>query len=242
MKTRSEFAKELGKLDLTSADRGVALLWYYRQTQEYEERSASDLASDLRDEGFPKPNVTRLALDLRRSKKAVRGKREGTFQLDVRALPELDHRYVPLLDVKVVKVTGAILPPGLVAGTRSYLERISHQINAGYELGLYDAAAVLCRRLMESLIVEVYISKGRQNEIQQNGVFVMLERLIAHIRNDQTITLTRGTAKTMDDVKQLGDTAAHDRTYVTQQIDLDDVKGRYRKLIAELLTLSGIRT
>ena len=44
----------------------------------------------------------------------------------------------------------------------------------------------------------------------------------------------------MDEVKQIGDTAAHDRTYITQQGDIDDLKTKYRKLISELLVLAGI--
>ena len=45
----------------------------------------------------------------------------------------------------------------------------------------------------------------------------------------------------MDEVKRLGDTAAHDRTYITQQVDIDDLKARYRKLVAELLVLAGVK-
>jgi len=95
---------------------------------------------------------------------------------------------------------------------------------------------------MESSIIEVYVSKGRQHEIQQNGVFVTLERLVAYIRSDKAIPLGRGTPKTMDDMKQIGDTAAHDRSYITQPNDIDDLKTRYRKMISELLVLSGIRS
>jgi len=68
-----------------------------------------------------------------------------------------------------------------------------------------------------------------------------LERVVAFMKNDKTITLARGAGKVMDEVKQVGDTAAHDRTYITQQIDIDDLKARYRKLIAELLAVSGVR-
>jgi hypothetical protein len=93
---------------------------------------------------------------------------------------------------------------------------------------------------MESLIIEIYVNRGRHQEIQQNGVFVSLEHLLVHIKGDRTIPLGRTTPKTMDDIKKLGDTAAHDRTYVTTQVDIDDVKARYRKMINELLGLAGI--
>lgn len=95
---------------------------------------------------------------------------------------------------------------------------------------------------MESLVIEVCIHLGRHHEVQQNGGLVPLDPLLARIKTDHQINLSRTTPRAMEDVKQLGDTAAHDRTYVTKQVDIDDVKLRYRKLISELLVLAGIRT
>lgn len=241
MTSRAGFALGLGRLELQHVDRAVALLWYYRQTQEYEERSASDLSYDLQEQGFPKPNVTRLDADLSKSRYTVRGRRHGTFQLDIRRLSELDEKYSELLDRTALSIQDTILPADWVAGTRGYLERLVLQINGSYQLGFYDSCAVLCRRLLESLIIEVYISQTRQHEIQGEGVFLELHALIAHIRGDKSVSLGRKSSSTMDDIKQLGDTAAHDRTYITQQIDIDDVKVRYRRLIMELLVLSGIK-
>lgn len=103
-----------------------------------------------------------------------------------------------------------------------------------------DRDAVLARRLMESLVIEVYTSRGRDSEIKRDGRFVPLDTLIGKITADPTLHLGRQTSKTMTAMKDLGDAAAHDRTYITQQLDLDDAKGRSRKLIAELLALSGI--
>ena len=242
MRTRADFARALAQRDLSHVGRAVALLWYYRHTQEYEERSASELATDLHDEGFPKPNVTRLAADLRHSRDTARGKRPGTFQIDVRRVAALDEAYLPLLGAKQVKVSGAVLPGNAVSGTRGYLEQLAHQINGTYDSGFFDACAVLCRRLMESLVIEVYVHRGRHHEIQQSGVFVSLDRLLARITNDRAIALGRTTPKTMHEVKQLGDTAAHDRTYITPPVDIVDVKARYRKMIGELMGLAGIRT
>ena len=73
MSTRSEFCRKLADLSLSHIDRAIALLWYYRQSQEFDERTASDLASDLLEEGFPKPNVSRLKDDLRKSKCTIKG-------------------------------------------------------------------------------------------------------------------------------------------------------------------------
>jgi hypothetical protein len=241
MESRSDFAKKLANLELQHLDRAIALLWYYRHTQQYDERTASDLVLDLADEHFPRPNVTRLEKDLKGSPYTIRGKRKGSFQLDIRKIQELDDRYLPLLNKREIKVSGDLLPPEWFTGTRSYLEQLVLQMNGSYELGWFDACAVLARRLMESLIIEVYISQKRHSDIQSGGTFLALERLIAHIRSDSKVVLSRGAPATMQEVKQIGDTAAHDRTYITQPIDVNDIKVRYRRLIQELLILSGIK-
>ena len=80
MESRSGFTRELAKLSLSHVERAVALLWYYRQTQEFEERTASELSNDLQDEGFPKPNVTRLRSDLSRSRSTVKGRRASVVR------------------------------------------------------------------------------------------------------------------------------------------------------------------
>lgn len=241
MKSRKDFARSLSEHEgLTHLERAVALLWYYRETQQFDERTAGELAADLAEEGFPKPNVTRLAEDLRRSSRAVRGARLRSFKIDVRSLNILEETFGPISVVKKTDVRDSILPMNWFEGTRTYLERLALQINGTYDFGWYDSCAAISRRLMETLIIEIYVHEKRHHEIQNNGVFFGLEKLISYVRNDSLVTLGRNSPKTMLEIKQLGDTAAHDRVYITEQVDIDDVKLKYRRLISELLSLAGI--
>ena len=240
MGERSRFARGIATLGLSHTERAIALLWYYRQAQEFEERTASELANDLHEEGFPKPNVTRLSRGLARSRSTIKGHRKGSLQIDVRRLTNLEQKYGQFLVTRRVDVQDSVVPNEWVKGTRVYLERLVHQINGCYDYGFFDACAALCRRLMESLIIELYIHDGRHHEIQTDGVFLALDRLIAHVKADKKLTLGRNTPKTMTEVKQLGDTAAHDRVYVTSKQDIDDVRARYRRMIQDLLAASGI--
>ncbi len=238
---RTEFAQKIAQLNLKHVDRAIAFLWYYRQTQEYEERSASELANDLHDEDFPKPNITKLKERLRKSRYTVRGSQINTFQLDVRRIPELDKQYSSFLNIKKYPTRDSIIPSDWVRDTRPYLEKIIYQINGCYEFGAFDCCAVMSRRLMESLIIEIYIKSSRQHEIQDNRVFLPLEKLISYISSDRKVSLNRNSPKTMLDVKQIGDTAAHDRVYITHEQDINDIKLKYRRLIQELLILAGIK-
>ncbi|MBK8126086.1 MAG: hypothetical protein IPK56_05165 [Elusimicrobia bacterium] len=241
MVSRKQFSERIAQIRLSHSDRAIALLWYYRETQAFDERSPSELAADLHDLDFPKPNITRLVADLKKSRYTISGKRKGTFQLDARKIEDLNGKYLKLLDVPDVQVKGEFLPPEWTNGTRKYLEQIVRQINGCYEAGFYDGCATLCRRLMESLVIDVYVSAGRSSQIQKDGKFFSLEPLLSTIIADKTVLLGRNTPETMRDVKTMGDTAAHDRTYVTPKLDLDDIRLRYRHMIQELLGKAGIK-
>src|SRR5258706_10534985 len=57
----------------------------------------------------------------------------------------------------------------LVKGTRSYIEKIANQINGCYEYGWFDACAVMIRRLLETLIIEVFEYHKIEAKIKKNG-------------------------------------------------------------------------
>ena len=61
--------------------------------------------------------------------------------------------------------TQQVLPLSVVRGTRAYLETIAHQFNGSYERGWYDACAVMMRRLIETLIIEVFEGQGMSTKI-----------------------------------------------------------------------------
>jgi hypothetical protein len=231
------FATSLGKLpESTHAERAIALLWYYRHSQEFEERTPGELAMDLAALGFPKPRVDRLTKDLLTSGAVARGLRKGAVQVDIRRLAELDERYLPLLGEPAPVTTDSILPASWADGTKPYFERMIRQINGCYDHGFYDGCAVLMRRLLESLLIETFVTHGLVAEIRPNNQFVGLDSLINKAVAQQAIHLPRGSKDVMDKVKFAGDTAAHDRTYITTRQDVDDLKAPYRKLIHELLT------
>jgi len=241
MLSRKKFIENIAPLNLTRAGQAIALLWFYRQNQAFEERSANELADDLRDEGLGKPNVKRLNAELKRNKMAVAGKERGTFQINVKFLDDLNKTYGSLLDFKEVEVSSSILSIELVQGTRRYIEQMAHQINGTYDYGFYDACAVMIRRLMESLIIEVFIYKQKADEIKIDGkIFFDLENLIKKFSTHNDFHFGRNILKNMLLIKEIGDTAAHDRTYITSPQDIDDNKMNIRKVIQELLQILGI--
>jgi hypothetical protein len=141
----------------------------------------------------------------------------------------------------VTEVSSSVIPTEFVSGTRTYLERLVKQVNGSYDSGYYDASLVLLRRLMESLIIEVYIKEKRVSEIRDGSVICSLNKLIGIILNDDQIHKSRAFKDGLILIKDLGDTAAHDRNYITPRMDVDENKRKLRRVIYELLVLSGIK-
>lgn len=241
MNDRTTFVEKISQLDLTRVEQAISLLWYYRQTQTYDERSASELAEDLFEEGLGRPNVTALNSNLSKNKMTVRGRRKKTYQIHTKYLPELNTNYSDYLNIKKVDVSDTILQNELIKGTKNYLEEMVREINGTYEYGFYNSSAVMIRRLMESLIIEVFIHKKLTHEIKMNNTFLVLDGLINKITNNSQIVISRNAPKTMKIVKELGDTAAHDRTYLIKPDDIKDNKLAIRKLIQDLLSLANIQ-
>jgi len=235
-----EFIKKTTGSNLGRVDQAIALLWFYRYNQTFEERSVSELASDLQDAGVGKPNVTTLKEGLQKSRITVRGRRPNTFQVNVKHLDELNRRYEPLLTNKLVTITESVLSADAIKGTRRYIERLVDQINGCYDYEFYDGCAVLLRRLIESLIIESFIASKDAEHIKSGGRFMGMEALIERAAGYGNFNLSSGAPKAMKRIKELGDIAAHDRTYVTTKIDIDDLKVAARRLFQELIVLSEI--
>ena len=133
-----------------------------------------------------------------------------------------------------------IIPDQFFDYSRTYLTSIVDQINISFEYGLFDACSVLMRRLMETLLIEVFIQKGISDEIKENKNFLPLERLINHALTKNDFHWNRNSTKDFAAVKKLGDVAAHDRTYITHKSDVEDIKINYRRLIQEIANLAGL--
>jgi hypothetical protein len=241
MDSRRQFLIRLAEDAPSRTEQAIALLWYYEQAQIFTERSATDLAGDIQDEGFGEQNVARLRNALKSSRLTVNGTTRGAFRINASRFQELSDKYSHLLDIVEPTPTSSVIPLEYVDGTRTYLVKLVRQINGCYDAGYFDASAVMIRRLVESLLIEIYISQNRQAEIRQGNAFMMLNDLITHITSDAQVTKSRNFVKGLTLAKDIGDTAAHDRTYNTPKQDIDDNTLALRRVVNELLVLAGIR-
>jgi len=130
----------------------------------------------------------------------------------------------------------------LTTNTRGYIEKIANQANGAYEQGWFDAAAVMLRRLLETLIIETFESKGRSDLIKNNsGDFFYLRDLIDTAVAQDDWNLSRNCKKSMPRLKDVGDKSAHSRRYIAQRGDIDKLIEDIRVVFQELIFLSGIK-
>jgi hypothetical protein len=133
-------------------------------------------------------------------------------------------------------------PLELVVGTRPYIEKVARQACGCYDLAWYDAASVMARRMLETLIIELYESKKLDAKLKKpDGTFLPLSGLISVLLAETTFNISRNTKKALPRLKDLGDQSAHNRRYIARQRDLDDVRRDLRVMIEELVHLTAFR-
>lgn len=152
-------------------------------------------------------------------------------------LPRLEN-----LTANPVPETEQVLPMAVVQGTLPYIERIVLQANGCYDHQWYDACAVMIRRLVETLIIEVYEAKGKADDIKdKDGNFSMLNILVNKITTDTSWNLGRETKSALPRLKSLGDRSAHNRRYLAEKPDIDNVLPGLRVVADDLLHLSRLK-
>ncbi len=242
------FVVNLSKLGHSQARNAIALLWYedrfHDSISETFEMTAHELAQRLKQAGLTRGqvNVSRLARGIRDTREARGGSIPTSFGLSLTDRSLLNDEFLSLLRTPPGLISDGLLPQSVVNScSRSYIHDIVRQINGAYDHGFYDACAVLCRRIIESLLVECFEHTGKIAVIQESdGNLKMLDAVIGKAKSAHHIRLPRGTPSLIDKIKEVGDTAAHDRYHITTKQDIDEFRTGFRKVVSQLLTIAGM--
>jgi hypothetical protein len=234
------FVAGVAEVGLSEVDKAIAFLWYEDHQSPGVALSSSELAERLHSARLTGVvNVARLKERLTKSRATIKSGR-GRFRIALKKKPELDEHFLPLLKRRTVKVTESLLPESQTKGTRPYIEKLAYQINGCYDSGFYDGCAVICRRLVESLLIDAFENAGYRSAIEKNGNLMGLDDILKQAKGGQHIKLPRGTPKVLEKIKEIGDTAAHDRTHITTEQDIAEFRSGFRKTVSQLLSLAGI--
>ncbi|RJT38692.1 DUF4145 domain-containing protein [Mesorhizobium waimense] len=239
----ADFAAFLSEQKLTELDEAIAIIWFLTRDPEQaggvsvpqivEVLGAYRLRSNI--------NASRLSMKLRGNTNVVAGsKGRGTFRIRASSDRVYAEKFADFLDPRTAKVSDNLISNEISLGARRHLEQIRREANGSYDRGFYNGSAVMCRRLVELLLVEAIVKAGHlaqiidsKNEIKGFG------DIIGVAKSNQYIRLSRTTPATIEKVKTIGDAAAHHRYYTTTKKDLDELNPGLRHVITELAALQA---
>lgn len=221
------FAKALqqGHGALSVRERAVALLWFLTLADEHAEVSATAIAAALQRGGWGAQNSVRTADALGTARDRVT-RRGNLFRLKPTARPTLEQEYGTLTKNRPLPESHTLLDHAVVLPLkREYVTRVVNQLNVAYDEGRYDCAAMMMRRLIETLIIELYERQGRLAYLQGSAPHPpMLDRLIDLMTADPQVHLGRETGNFLKALKKAGDLSSHDRRYFANQDSVKDLK------------------
>jgi len=222
-----------------SLERAVGLIWLASRVDHAAGLTPREICDLDHEAGHPAVNVPRLSEQLGRDRRVSQSK--GRWRVRPQARKDLDDQYSFAVEPLPPPPSDSVLSRALFDGTRGYLEKVVDQINKSYDAQLWDCCAVMGRRLLETLIIEVYEHDRRSDEIKgPDGNFKMFNGLIDHILSDRNYNLSRNTVEGLKEQKRLGDLSAHNRRYNAQPNDIKKNSGDLRVAAEELLHLSGL--
>lgn len=235
-----DFAVRLQPLKLDAARLALTILWFCDQDRPDVEMSSGELSKIIYEAGLGKPHSTDLRAAMDRMGLVI-VVREKFVRLKHAARATIHAWVAPVLDVgPLVDHTSGYLPDQLWRGKRGYIDKVAEQLNGCVEYRYYDAASVMLRRLIETLIIEAYeASPSRVPEIQINGNYLMLGDLVDKAIGTPGLSLGRDAKKALQAVKTLGDRAAHNRRFNAIEPDLTKVQSDVRVAVQELMHLAG---
>ena len=240
----SELCRRLGILEnLKSVDKALALLWFKDHENTGCSVSASEMARVIRQYSLGNPNVSKLAIELKRSKHTLSTK--TGFQLKAGSRDSIQANYASIfvgVPKKKIESSAAYIPEEVWRNTRGYIERVCEQLNGCYFYAFYDAVSIMLRRLMETLVIEAYEHLGRQSEIRgKDGNYFMLGELVAKATDSSGLGLGREAKRALLNIKTLGDRSAHNRRFNAVRSDLAKLEAEARVAVDELINISQIR-
>lgn len=240
--TFDEFCHKLSTLQLGITEQALSLLWFHDEKTPEIRMTPGQLAKLISTTGLGNPNQTRLTEALRKS--GLVNKQTDGFSLKSLGRIRIQEWLKPILgDIQPeIDQDLGFLPKPVWTKTRDYIEKICEQMNACFQFGYYDAAAVLARRLIETLLIEAYEELKRADEIKnKDGDYNMLAALISAATGEKGLNLGRDAKKAVAAIKELGDRSAHSRRFVAIKQDLEKIQSGVRVAAGELITIANLK-
>ncbi|MDM9385395.1 hypothetical protein QUB80_32595 [Chlorogloeopsis sp. ULAP01] len=237
-----DFCIRLNQLELSNAQRALAILWFHDCQNPGICMKASTLARTIYTAGLGNPNPTQLEEAIAKIKLTLKSK--AGFKLKPTERDTIKGWLIPILEgvAADVDLEHSYLPEAIWKNTRGYIEKIAFQVNGCFQYGFYDGASVLLRRLVETLLIECYEHDKTQARISDSdGNYFMLSGIIGDAVDKSRLSLGRKTKLVLRELKAIGDRSAHNRRYNAVRADLEKIRLGVRLVVDELIQLAELR-
>lgn len=235
-----QFATKINLHEKKEIDRVQITAYYLMLQEESVNFNLGDVVKMLCDIGSPISNISRLKRNLSKAREFKKAN-ENKYMIVPSIKKQLDAEYSDYLrNNEEIESSSEILDEKLFLEKRGYLDKLIKQINNCYYNNCYDACAVLMRRVFEITLILSYEKLGIADEIKDaNGDYFMLERIVANAVQNKTLHISRS-RKEYDQIRDLGNFAAHKIHFNTRQLDIDNIKQIYIVCLEELYYKAGL--
>jgi hypothetical protein len=136
-----------------------------------------------------------------------------------------------------IKASNSLYPISIFENTKGYLIQFANEACSCYDLGLYNSCLFMLRKITETLIIELYESKGIETKIKNaNSDYFQLSELIKSVTNEPSWKLTKIVKENLPKIKLLADSSVHSKRFSAKKPDLDGLKTNLRIAFEELIS------
>jgi hypothetical protein len=136
------------------------------------------------------------------------------------------------------RIETEFIPIEIVDGSRGYVVNVARQANRCFQCDALDACGVMVRRLLETLIIEVFEKKGIGDKIKDgSGNFIMFTDLVNKLINAAETPVGRTTKKELPTIAIVLNNCAHSRTFNISKTQLVQYKAIIVIAVQELMGL-----
>lgn len=137
----------------------------------------------------------------------------------------------------MVKPSDSLFAQSIFNKTRGYLIEYGKEASACYDYGLYNSCLFMLRKITETLLIELYESKGLQAKIKTgNGDYFQLSELIKSSTNEPSWKFTKIVKENLPTIKLLADSSIHSKRFSAKKVDIDDIKINTRITFEEIIS------
>ena len=234
-----ELQRALSQPTLSACEKAQILLWEESQkgSPGLTTYGLSKRMTELR---IGNPNRAQLDKDLKKSLDVI--KVSGRFQIKAGRAEHVRMLIKEVEDAMIVDLSQAYIPKEIWGGTRNYIEKVAVQLCGCWENRFYDAAAVMLRRLAETLIIEAYEKLQRDQEIKDlDDNYLMLGALVDRACGQNGLNLGREAKGGLKEMKEHGDRSAHNRRINAVRPELERLRPQARTAVEELINIARLK-